>query len=78
MILILNSMAEALGRFVRRFLRTVVNYLLFVFILLIGHVLNLALSCLGAFVHPLRLTFVEYFKNSGYEGSGRTFRPLKK
>ena len=30
MILILNSMAEALGRFVRRFLRTVVNYLLFV------------------------------------------------
>ena len=55
-----------------------VNYLLFVFILLIGHVLNLALSCLGAFVHPLRLTFVEYFKNSGYEGSGRAFRPLKK
>ena len=55
-----------------------VNYLLFVFILLIGHVLNLALSCLGAFVHPLRLTFVEYFKNSGYEGSGRTYRPLKK
>lgn len=54
-----------------------VNYLLFACILLIGHVLNLALSCLGAFVHPLRLTFVEYFKNSGYEGTGRTFRPLK-
>ena len=53
------------------------NYLLFAFILIIGHVLNLALSCLGAFVHPLRLTFVEYFKNSGYEGTGRTYRPLK-
>jgi Archaeal/vacuolar-type H+-ATPase subunit I len=53
------------------------NYLLFAFIVLIGHVLNLALSCLGAFVHPLRLTFVEYFKNSGYEGSGREYRPLK-
>ena len=53
------------------------NFLLFAVILLIGHALNLALSCLGAFVHPLRLTFVEYFKNSGYEGSGRMYRPLK-
>lgn len=54
-----------------------VNYLVFAFILIVGHVLNLALSCLGAFVHPLRLTFVEYFKNSGYEGSGRMYHPLK-
>ena len=56
----------------------VINDLLFVFIILIGHVLNLALSCLGAFVHPLRLTFVEYFKNSGFEGTGRFYRPLNK
>ena len=55
-----------------------VNWLLFAFIIIIGHVLNLALSCLGAFVHPLRLTFVEYFKNSGFEGSGRFYRPLNK
>ncbi|MBQ9310192.1 MAG: ATPase V, partial [Bacteroidales bacterium] len=54
-----------------------VNILLFIFIILIGHALNLALSCLGAFVHPLRLTFVEYFKNSGFEGTGKTYRPLK-
>ena len=53
------------------------NFLLFAVILLIGHALNLALSCLGAFVHPLRLSFVEYFKNSGYEGTGRQYRPLK-
>lgn len=49
-----------------------------ILILLLGHALNLAMSCLGAFVHPLRLTFVEYFKNSGYEGKGTAFRPLKK
>ncbi|MBO4263577.1 MAG: ATPase V [Bacteroidales bacterium] len=55
----------------------VLNILCFVLILLIGHSLNLALSCLGAFVHPLRLTFVEYFKNSGYEGTGRAYRPLQ-
>lgn len=46
-------------------------------IVLLGHTLNFAMSCLGAFVHPLRLTFVEYFKNSGYEGKGTKFNPLK-
>ncbi|MBR6493311.1 MAG: ATPase V [Paludibacteraceae bacterium] len=47
-------------------------------ILVIGHVLNLLLSALGAFVHPLRLTFVEYFKNAGYEGRGKLYSPFKK
>ena len=54
------------------------NWVFFILILLIGHVLNLLMSCLGAFVHPLRLNFVEYFKNSGYEGKGKTYNPLKK
>ena len=49
----------------------------FVLIVVFGHTLNFAMSCLGAFVHPLRLTFVEYFKNSGYEGKGTQFRPFK-
>ena len=52
------------------------QWLPFVIILLFGHVLNLLMSCLGAFVHPLRLTFVEYFKNSGYEGKGVKYNPL--
>ena len=54
----------------------VANYIAFVVIILFGHTLNLAMSCLGAFVHPLRLTFVEYFKNSGYEGKGVAYNPL--
>ena len=54
------------------------QWLFVVLILLFGHVLNILMSCLGAFVHPLRLTFVEYFKNSGYEGKGMTYNPLKK
>lgn len=53
------------------------QWLPFVVIVLIGHALNFAMSCLGAFVHPLRLTFVEYFKNSGYEGKGSEYNPLK-
>jgi len=50
----------------------------FIIILIIGHALNLAMSCLGAFVHPLRLNFVEFFKNSDYQGKGKTYNPLKK
>lgn len=45
-------------------------------ILVFGHTLNIAMSCLSAFVHPLRLTFVEYFKNSGYEGKGKAYKPF--
>jgi V/A-type H+-transporting ATPase subunit I len=45
-------------------------------ILVFGHTLNIAMSCLSAFVHPLRLTFVEYFKNSGYEGKGEEYKPF--
>lgn len=54
------------------------QWLPFVLILVFGHVLNLAMSCLGAFVHPLRLNFVEFFKNSGYEGRGAMYNPLGK
>ena len=46
----------------------VLNWVFFILILMLGHTLNLAMSCLGAFVHPL--------KNSGYEGTGRAYKPL--
>jgi vacuolar-type H+-ATPase subunit I/STV1 len=54
-----------------------VGWVWFILIVVIGHVLNIAMCILGAFVHPLRLNFLEFFKNSGYEGSGRTYKPLK-
>ncbi len=47
-------------------------------ILLIGHAMNIALCLISAFVHPLRLTFVEFFKNSGFEGGGPAYKPFKK
>ncbi|PKP06213.1 MAG: hypothetical protein CVU10_01210 [Bacteroidetes bacterium HGW-Bacteroidetes-5] len=46
--------------------------------LLVGHLLVLMLSSLGAFVHPMRLTFVEFYKNASFAGGGRPFRPLGK
>lgn len=42
-----------------------------------GHVLNLMLSGISAFVHPLRLNFVEYFKNAGYNGRGTAYEPFR-
>ena len=53
-----------------------VTWLPFVLILIIGHLMNIMLSGLGAFVHPMRLTFMEYFKNAGYEGKGAAYNPL--
>ena len=50
----------------------------FILIVVIGHTLNVAMCALGAFVHPLRLNFLEFFKNSGYEANGRNFNPLSK
>ncbi len=52
------------------------RWIAFILIVVIGHTLNVAMCVLGAFVHPLRLNFLEFFKNSGYEGSGRRYKPL--
>lgn len=49
-----------------------------IIILLIGHALTIFISFLGAFVHPVRLTFVEFFKNAEFEGGGRKFTPFAK
>ena len=53
------------------------GWIAFILIVVIGHTLNVAMCVLGAFVHPLRLNFLEFFKNSGYEGSGRNYNPLQ-
>ena len=46
--------------------------------LLFGHSLNLILAMLGAFVHPLRLTFVEFYNNAQFEGGGIEYKPFRK
>ena len=53
-----------------------IGWLFFILIVIVGHTLNLAMCVLGAVVHPLRLNFLEFFKNSGYEGTGRKYNPL--
>lgn len=48
-----------------------------VLIFVIGHAINIFMNVLGAMVHPMRLTFVEFFKNAGYEGGGKEYKPFK-
>ena len=55
-----------------------VLWIFFILLVLVGHTLNIVMCALGAFVHPLRLNFLEFFKNSGYEAAGRKFNPLTK
>lgn len=50
---------------------------LFVIFLLVGHTANLFISSLGSFVHPMRLTFVEFYKNSGFAGGGKEYKPFR-
>ncbi|MBN1117001.1 MAG: hypothetical protein JXA77_07350 [Bacteroidales bacterium] len=47
-------------------------------ILLFGHGLNLFMAALGSFVHPVRLTFVEFYKNAGFIGGGVKYSPFNK
>lgn len=54
-----------------------IGWLFFIVLLLIGHSLNIFMATLGGFVHPLRLTFVEFYKNAGFNGGGLDYKPFK-
>lgn len=41
----------------------------------VGHVFNVVINLLGAFVHPARLQFVEFFSKF-YEAGGRPYQPF--
>lgn len=46
-----------------------------VLLMIAGHVFNLAMSLLGAYIHDARLQYVEFFGRF-YEGEGELFTPL--
>ncbi|MCW3786383.1 V-type ATP synthase subunit I [Plebeiibacterium sediminum] len=56
----------------------IVGFVLMLVILVVGHAINIFMSGLGSMVHPLRLTFVEFYKNAGFEGGGKAYNPFKK
>lgn len=54
----------------------VIGFLVTALIFCAGHALNIFMNILGAVVHPMRLTFVEFFKNAGYTGGGEEYKPF--
>ncbi len=70
--IVVNAMGRDLGAV------PYVGWLLFLVFMIFGHALNLALGSLGGFVHPMRLTFVEFYKNAGFDGPGLEYRPFGK
>ncbi len=55
----------------------VLGVALMIVLLVFGHLFNLIIGTLGAFVHSTRLQMVEFFSKF-YEGGGREFRPYKR
>jgi V/A-type H+-transporting ATPase subunit I len=72
----LGGVFNSLGLMVQDGIGGIPGWVVCCLILVLGHAFNIAMSCISAFVHPLRLNFVEYFKNSGYEGTGVLYNPF--
>jgi V/A-type H+-transporting ATPase subunit I len=75
---ILGGVFNMLGVDATSGLPVAVRIPLMLFILIVGHGMNIALCAISSVVHPIRLIFVEYFKNSEYEGGGTAYLPFKK
>ena len=66
---VINTMAAMGGK-------SVPGVILFIAVFIFGHIFNMAINLLGAYVHTNRLQFVEFF-GKFYEGGGREFRPFE-
>ncbi len=73
---VFNTLGMQLRDTMGDFLFGIPGWICFGLIFVGGHGLNIALSCLSGYVHSIRLTFVEYFKNSGYDGRGVEYKPF--
>lgn len=51
------------------------GYPISIVIYIVGHVFNLALGLLSAYVHAARLQYIEFY-GKFYEGNGRLFNPF--
>ncbi|MCP1110990.1 V/A-type H+-transporting ATPase subunit I [Lachnospiraceae bacterium PM6-15] len=66
---VINQMGSMAGK-------SVAGVIIFIFAFVFGHLLNMAINLLGAYVHTSRLQYVEFF-GKFYDGDGRPFNPFK-
>jgi V/A-type H+-transporting ATPase subunit I len=69
--MVVNLLANMLGG------APYIGWILFVIVFIIGHAFNILINGLGAFVHTLRLQYVEFFPKF-FEGGGRPYRPFRR
>ncbi|MBU4489746.1 MAG: V-type ATP synthase subunit I [Actinobacteria bacterium] len=72
---VIGSVINTMSGMVRG-MAPVIGILMMLLVLLVGHTFNVVINLLGAFVHPLRLEYVEFF-GKFYEDGGRDFKPLQ-
>lgn len=58
--------------------KPIIKPLVYVLIFVVGHAINIFMNTLGAIVHPVRLTFVEFYQNADFEGGGKKYMPFNK
>ncbi len=66
---VINTMAKLVGV-------NIIGVILMVIIMIGGHIFNIAINVLGAYVHSSRLQYIEFF-GKFYDSGGRAFDPLK-
>lgn len=75
---ILGGVFNSLAVSMTESLPEVARFICMFLILIVGHGLNFGLCMISSLVHPVRLIFVEYYKNSEFEGGGKEYVPFKK
>ncbi|MEG0227888.1 MAG: V-type ATP synthase subunit I, partial [Lachnospiraceae bacterium] len=65
---VINQMGSMVGN-------NIFGVIVFIIVFIAGHLFNMAINLLGAYVHTNRLQFVEFF-GKFYEGGGRAFHPF--
>jgi len=67
--------AEVMNRLAGMVQGSIIGIIMSIFIYIIGHIFNIGMGLLSAYVHDSRLQYIEFF-GKFYEGGGYEFRPL--
>jgi V/A-type H+-transporting ATPase subunit I len=73
---VISSVFNTMAGMVGGAMPVVAGVIMYALIFVIGHILNLAINALGAYVHTNRLQYVEFF-GKFYNGGGREFTPFE-